>query len=144
MMRMIVGFDPSKAQAAIAELRDDPVPGVEWRVLNFDQNPNCVEPGRAQINGEHHGFAANLFHRMAGWLGKTKEQAPKPVSSKLPESKSLELSEEELAYLRHAPSRSGTVILVTAPDLHASEVRMWSLRHGGFDLAPVNTGGNRI
>src|SRR4051794_22645495 len=105
MMRMIVGFDPSKAQPAIAELRDELAPGVEWRVLNFDQNPIGVEPRRAHMNGEHHGLAANLFHRLAAWLGKANKQARgqarKPVSGQLPESKSLELRAEELAHLRH-------------------------------------------
>jgi hypothetical protein len=143
MMRMIVGFDPSKAQAAIAELRDELAPGVEWRVLNLDQNPNGVEPLRGQANGEGHG-GANLLQRLAGWLGmaneQTRRQERKPLSGELPENKSLELSSDELAYLRHAPARSGTVLLVTAPDLHASEVRMWALRHGGFDLAPAAAG----
>jgi hypothetical protein len=32
------------------------------------------------------------------------------------------------------------VVLVSAPDLHASTVRMWSLRHSGFDLSPVPEG----
>jgi hypothetical protein len=144
MMRMIVGFDPSQAQAAIAELRDELAPGVEWRVLNLDQNPNGVEPLRGQANGEDHGGAGGLLQRLAGWLGRaneqTRRQERKPLSGELPENKSLELSSDELAYLRHAPARSGTVLLVTAPDLHASEVRMWALRHGGFDLAPAAAG----
>jgi hypothetical protein len=144
MMRMIVGFDPSKAQAAIAELRAELAPGVQWRVLNLDQNPNGVEPARAEAKEEHHGLAANLFHRLAGWFGKandqTRRQERKPLDASTPaspETAALELTEAELVYLRHAPARAGTVILVTAPDLHASAVRMWSLRHGGFDLAPV-------
>jgi hypothetical protein len=70
MMRMIVGFDPSKAQAAIAELRNELAPGVQWRVLNLDQNPHGVEPARPQDKREHHGFAAGLFHSLAAWLGK--------------------------------------------------------------------------
>jgi hypothetical protein len=144
MMRMIVGFDPSKAQAAIAELRAELAPGVEWRVLNLDQNPNGVEPLRGQGNGEDNGGAAGLFQRVAGWLGianeKTRRQERKPLSGQLPENNALALTPEELAYLRHAPARSGTVLLVTAPDLHASEARMWALRHGGFDLGPVAAG----
>ncbi len=96
MMRMIVGFDPTKAQAAIAELRDELAPGVEWRVLNFDQNPNGVEPSRGQEKAEDHGLAANLFHRLTGWLGKTsaeaRRQERKPLSGQLPESDSLALT----------------------------------------------------
>jgi hypothetical protein len=141
MMRMIVGFDPSKAQAAIAELRNELAPGVQWRVLNLDQNPNGVEPARPQDKREHHGFAAGLFNSLAAWLGKGSGRASrrerKPVNSQLPQNESLELSAEELAYLRHAPARAGTVLLVTAPDVHASTVRMWSMRHGGFDLSPA-------
>jgi hypothetical protein len=141
---MIVGFDPSKAQAALAELRDELAPGVEWRVLNLDQNPNGVEPTRAELKEDHHGVAANLFHRLAGWLGRANDgarrQERKPVTSQLAENKTLELTETELAYLRHAPARAGTVVLVSAPDLHASTVRMWSLRHSGFDLSPVPEG----
>ena len=140
-MRMIVGFDPSRAQAAIAELNTELAPGVEWRVLNLDQNPNGVEPARAQVDEDRHGLAANLFHRLAGWLGKTNDgarrQERKPLAQPLPENKTLALTEEELAYLRRAPARAGTVILVTALDLHASTVRLWSLRHGGFDLSPL-------
>lgn len=145
-MRMIVGFDPSKAQAAIAELREELAPGVEWRVLNLDQNPNGVEPSRGEPDGASHAGAANLLQRLTGWLGKTgqqtRRQERKPLSGQLPESNSLALTPEELAYLRHAPARSGTVILVTVSDLHASEVRLWALRHGGFDLAPVTAGAN--
>ena len=144
MMRMIVGFDPSKAQAAIAELRDELAPGVEWRVLNLDQNPNGVEPLQGQANGEGHGGAGGLLQRLAGWLGmvneQTRRQERKPLNGQLPENNALALTPEELDYLRHAPARSGTVLLVTAPDLHAAEVRMWALRHGGFDLAPVAAG----
>ncbi len=140
-MRMIVGFDPSKAQAAIAELRDELAPGVEWRVLNLDQNPNGVEPSRSQPNGESQGGAPNLLQRLAGWLGKaneqTRRQERKPLGGQLPENDALALTPEELAYLRHAPARSGTVLLVTAPDLHATEVRLWALRYSGFDLAPA-------
>lgn len=143
-MRMIVGFDPSRAQAALAELRDELAPGVEWRVLNLQQNPNGAEPARAELDQEHHGFAANLFHRLAGWLGRAdggaRRQERKPLGSPLPENQSLELTDDELAYLRHAPARAGTVVLVAAPDLHAATVRMWSLRHGGFDLSPVANG----
>jgi hypothetical protein len=141
MMRMIVGFDPSKAQAAIADLRAELAPGVQWRVLNLDQNPNGVEPARAQAQEEHHGLAANLFHRLAAWLGRANDKAGrqerKPVAGAIAETSALELTDAELAYLRHAPARAGTVLLVTAPELHGSTVRMWSLRHGGFDLSPV-------
>ena len=100
MMRMIVGFDPSKAQGAIAELQQELAPGVKWRVLNSDQNPNGVEPARAQIDEEHHGVAANLFHRLAAWLSNANNQAHNPSGGELAESDSLALSEEELAYLR--------------------------------------------
>lgn len=147
MMRMIVGFDPSQAQAAIAELRDELAPGVEWRVLNLGQNPNGVEPSRALAAGEGTAAAANLFQRLAGWLGRgnaqTRRQERKPLDGQLPENDALALTDEELAYLRHAPARRGTVLLVTAPDLHAAEVRMWALRHGGFDLAPVPAGAHQ-
>jgi hypothetical protein len=140
MTRMIVGFDPSKAQSALAELRSELAPGVEWRVLNLDQNPNGVEPLRTPIDEEHPGMVAKVFHRLAVWLGRTNGHEQIAAGGQLPENNSLELSEAELDYLRHAPARSGTVILVTAPDLHAAEVRMWSLRHGGFDLAPATAG----
>lgn len=147
-MRMIVGFDPSKAHAAIAELREELAPGVEWCVLNLGQNPNGAEPSRSLAAGEGTGAAANLLQRLVGWLGKgsaqPRRQERKPLSGQLPENDALELTDEELAYLRHAPARSGTVLLVTAPDLHAIEVRMWALRHGGFDLAPVPAGAQQV
>lgn len=148
MMRIVVGFDPSKAQAAIAELREELAPGVEWRVLNLGQNPNGAAPSRSLAAGEGTGAAANLLQRLVGWLGKgsaqSRRQERKPLSGQLPENDALELTDEELAYLRHAPARSGTVLLVTAPDLHATEVRMWALRHGGFDLAPAPAGAQQV
>jgi hypothetical protein len=90
---------------------------------------------------EHHGFAANLFHRLAGLLGKAKEPKPaqaagprQPLPSSAPE---LELSAVELDALRHTPNRAATAVLIVAPDAVASSVRQWSTRHGGFDLSPA-------
>jgi hypothetical protein len=141
MIRMIVGFDPSKAQPAIGELRDGLGPGVEWRVLNLDQNPNGVEPLRPQASAEEHDHAGNLLQRLASWLGGDKDDAPEhaqqPAGSMAPGGSGLELSEEELAYLRAAPARAGTVILVTAPEGEATAVRLWAMRHGGFSLSPA-------
>jgi hypothetical protein len=144
MMRMIVGFDPSKAQPAIGELRQGLGPGVEWRVLNLDQNPNGVEPTRSQADEEHQEQEGNLLQRLADWLGGDKDSAPEQVQQPVGSmatggGSALELSEEELTYLRRAPARAGTVILITAPESEASTVRLWSMRHGGFSLSPAPT-----
>lgn len=147
MTRMIVGFDPSRAQPALEELGRGLGPGVEWRVLDLHQNPNGVEPMRAQtVEEEHeHEHDSNLLQRLAGWLGGGKENedarqaGEHPDDGATPSRGSLELSEEELAYLRAAPARAGTVVLITAPEAEAAAVRLWSMRHGGFSLAPVAT-----
>lgn len=140
MTRLIVGFDPSKAQAAIAELRDGLGTGIEWRVLNLDQNPHGVQPVRPTGDEEQHDESPNLLERLTGWLGggDESEAGPRVGSPEPPRILGpLDLSEEELAYLRRAPARAGTVILVMAPDSEDTTVRMWSMRHGGFSLEPV-------
>lgn len=148
MARMIIGFDPSRAQPALDELGQGLGPGVEWRVLGFHQNPNGVEPTRAQVVEEEHEHEhdSNLLQRLAGWLGGDKESegaagarhsGQQPVGAVVPGSDALALSEEELAYLRAAPARVGTVVLITAPEAEASAVRLWSMRHGGFSLSPI-------
>ena len=153
MTRMIVGFDPSKAQGAIAELSTGLGPGVEWRVLNLDQNPNGVEPERtAATDEDEHDEGGGLLHRLAGWLGKageqTQRQERKPIRETTPaalstEGSGLELSEEELAYLRRSPARAATVILVTSPGSQDANLRMWMVRHGGFNLAHTQVGPER-
>jgi hypothetical protein len=142
---MIIGLDPSRAPAALAELRSTLPPGTQWRVLTLHQNPNGADPVRPTPSEEHHGFAANLFHRLAGLLGKA--QGPKtahaggprqPIPSSTPDpALSLELSGAELDALRHSPNRAATAVLVVAPDTLAPSVRQWSTRHGGFDLSPA-------
>ncbi len=150
MTRMILGFDPSKAQGAIAELSAGLGPGVEWRVLTLDQNPNGAEPMRPAATNEHeHEEGGGLLQRLAGWLGKAGEQSQhqerKPINAATPaapstEGSGLELSEEELAYLRRAPTRAATVILVTSPGSQDANLRMWMVRHGGFNLAHTQVG----
>ena len=144
MMRMIVGFDPSRAQPALGELSQGQGlgPGVEWRVLDLHQNPNGVQPMRPTAGEEPHEESPNLLQRLAGLFGKDDDQAaeprvgsPEPPSSNTP----LDLTEEELAYLRRTPMRAGTVVLITAPESEASAVRLWSMRHGGFSLEPTAT-----
>lgn len=144
MARMVVGFDPSRAQAAITELQSGLGPGVEWRVLTLHQNPNGVQPMRPtpdeERGEEQHEDSPGLIERLAGLFGKGDEQhagprvgSPEPPSSDSP----LDLTEEELEYLRRAPARAASVILLTAPDVDAAAVRLWSMRHGGFSLSPV-------
>lgn len=141
MVRMIVGFDPSRAQPAISELHDGLGQGIEWRVLTLHQNPNGAEPMRPQVEEEEHDEDGNLLQRLAGWLGGDKDHTPgqeQPADRTTPlGGDALELSEEELDYLRAAPARAGTVILITAPESEASAVRLWSMRHGGFNLSPA-------
>ncbi len=142
MLRMIIGFDPSKAQLAIGELRRGIAPDVDWRVLNLEQNPNGVEPARTTAAEED--TSVNLLERVIGWFGKDSEEqveGDQPSTEEEPHALAgrgsiLNLSEEELEYLRHAPARVGTVIVISAPDSQATAVRQWSLRHSGFSLAP--------
>ena len=153
MTRMIVGFDPSKAQGAIAELRDAQVAGVEWRVPTLDQNPNGVEPARPTPgDGEPPSSAGaeegqTLLQRLGGWLSKTGEQAQpaerKPIDLPAPSGNPLELSEEELTYLRRSPAREATVIVVTAPGSQDASLRMWMVRHGGFNMAHTPVGADQ-
>lgn len=144
MTRMVVGFDPAQAQTAITELQSGLGSGVEWRVLTLHQNPNGVQPMRPTPDEQHgeeqHGDSPNLIERLTGWIGKDDEEeaaarvgSPEPPSSDSP----LDLTEEELEYLRRAPARAGTVILLIAPDAEEAAVRLWSMRHGGFSLSPV-------
>lgn len=140
MTRIIVGFDPSRGQAAIAELRNGLGRGVEWRVLNLQQNPNGVQPMRPTANEEQPDESPNLIQKLAGLFDKDdKEETGPRVDSPVPPSSNspLDLSEEELEYLRRAPARAATVIVVTAPDGEDTAVRTWSMRHGGFSLAPA-------
>ena len=140
MTRIIVGFDPSRGQAAIAELRNGLGPGIEWRVLNLQQNPNGVQPMRPTGGEEPQDESPNLIQRLAGLFGKGDEEqtGPRVASPEPPSSDSpLDLSEEELDYLRRAPARAGTVIVVTAPAGEEATIRTWSMRHGGFSLAPA-------
>jgi hypothetical protein len=139
MARLIVGFDPSRAQAALLDLRNGLGPGVEWRVLNLQQNPNGVEPTRPETGEGQNVEEPGLLQRLAGWFGKDGDRAEEGHERRAGDSQpagELALSEEELEYLRHAPARAGTVVLVTAPDGQEATVRMWSVRHGGFSLAP--------
>ena len=116
-------------------------------MLDLHQNPNGVEPARAQTAAEEHEHEhdSNLLQRLAGWLGGGKENEDArqpgqgPADGAAPSLNALDLSEEELAYLRAAPARVGTVVLITAPEAEASTVRLWSMRHGGFSLAPAAT-----
>jgi hypothetical protein len=138
---MIIGLDPSRAPAALAELRSMLPPEAQWRVLTLHQNPNGADPMRPSPSEEHHGFAANLFHRLAGLLGQaTGAKAPASTGPRRPlasSSAELELSEAELAALRQTPNRDATAVLLALPDSLAPGVRQWSVRHGGFDLAPA-------
>ena len=144
MARMVVGFDPSRAQAAITELQSGLGPGVEWRVLTVHQNPNGVQPMRPtpdeERGEEQHEDSPGLIERLAGWFGKDDEgeSAPRVGSPEPPRSDSpLDLTEEELEYMRRAPARAASVILLTAPDAEEAAVRLWSMRHGGFSLSPI-------
>jgi hypothetical protein len=142
MMRM---FDPSRAQPALEELGQGLGPGVEWRVLDLHQNPNGVQPMRPTPSEEQGGESPqegspNLLQRLTGLFGKDDEEGtgPRVGSIEPPSSDSpLDLTEDELAYLRAAPTRAGTVILITAPAGEETTVRLWSMRHGGFSLAPT-------
>jgi len=149
MMRMIVGFDPSRAQPALEELSQGLGPGVEWRVLDLHQNPNGVEPTRPEAEEQQTEPEGNLLQRLTGWLGGDKHDDKENKHEQQPAGgwaaaggaagHGLELSEEELDYLRRAPTRAGTVILITAPAGEETAVRLWSMRHGGFSLAPAPT-----
>jgi hypothetical protein len=138
---MIIGLDPSRAPAALADLRSTLPPGAEWRVLTLHQNPNGADPVRPTPSAEHHGLAASLFHRLAGLLGRaqppktSQEGGPRRPLPVVPEG--LELSEAELNALRHSPNRAATAVLVVTPEATAQSVRQWSVRHGGFDLSPA-------
>ncbi len=50
MVRFLVGFDPTSAQAAIQDLMGMQVSGVTWRVLNYYQNVNGSEPTERRIS----------------------------------------------------------------------------------------------
>ena len=144
MARMVVGFDPGQAQVAITELQSGLGPGVEWRVLTLHQNPNGVQPMRPTPGEEQwedqHEDSPGLIERLAGLFGKGDEQhtgprvgSPEPPSSDSP----LDLTEDELEYLRRAPARAASVIILTAPAAEETALRAWAMRHGGFSLSPA-------
>jgi hypothetical protein len=146
MTRMVVGFDPGQAQVAISELQSGLGPGIEWRVLTVHQNPNGVQPMRPtpdeESGAEPHDESPNLLQRLAGLFGKDDEgeSGPRVGSPEPPRSDSpLDLTAEELEYLRRAPARAASVILLTAPDTEEEALRAWAIRHGGFSLSPIAT-----
>lgn len=143
MARMLVGFDPTRAQAAIIDLRTLEPSGVTWHVLNFMNNVNGAAPDEAATATSAADAAEaepGLWQRLTGWLHQGGEESAEnrfeTAQPRLPE----ELTAEEIETLRTSANRAGMVMLIIAPAEQEPEVRKLLVRHGAFSLEPADIG----
>jgi hypothetical protein len=139
MVRFLVGFDPTSAQAAIQDLMGMQDRGVTWRVVNFFQNVNGSEPTEGkppvapEVEQDH-----DWWHRLTGWL-QGKEGEDQHTDEAAAEERSVpedRLTEAEIESVRQSPNRSGMVLLILAPEAEELAVQQFMLRHGAFTFAP--------